>query len=165
MEHHCENSNSSDGSLNVHSPLRYESGLKPQLSSKATAFSIDALIGKRKFSDLNDTTCSSDNEEICDTKSRQVCDSVPTKRQRVDVCLAPLGKRVNINNCEINLLKIIITVSFLECDTYSKNSFSPLMPSKNYQKMKYRRFSFNILWPLAAHQLNAIQNGVSLVGR
>ena len=93
MEQQCEDSNSSDACLNVHSPLRFDAGLKPQLSTKATAFSIDALIGKRKLSDLNETTCSSDGDEFCESKCRPVCDSVPPKRQRVDVSLAPLGKQ------------------------------------------------------------------------
>lgn len=98
MENHCDDSNSSEGSINVHSPMRFDSGVKPQLSTKATAFSIDALIGKRKFSDLNDSACSSDGEEFCDVKCdakcRPLCDSVPPKRQHTDACLAPLERLV-----------------------------------------------------------------------
>ena len=116
MENHCDDSNSSEGSVNVHSPLRFDSGVKPQLSTKATAFSIDALIGKRKFSDLNDSACSSDGEEFCDVKCdakcRPLCDSVPPKRQRTDACLAPLGKkRMDINSYLAKML--LFSQSFL----------------------------------------------------
>lgn len=97
MESNCDDSNSSDGSVQSQNRPRLDPGVKPQLSTKATAFSIDALIGKRKFVNLNDSTCSSDGEECCTSKCR-ASDSVPTKRQRTDPCLGPLGKTFCMKN-------------------------------------------------------------------
>lgn len=93
MDHNSDDSNSSDGPAHVIGPLRFDPNAKPQLSTKATAFSIDALIGKRKRSNLNDSNCSSDEGECCDSKCRSP-DLVPTKRQRTDVSLAPLERFV-----------------------------------------------------------------------
>ena len=99
MDPSCDDSNSSDGSAQILGPLRFDPNAKPQLSTKATAFSIDALIGKRKHSNLNDSTCSSDGEvECCDSKCRSP-DSLLTKRQRTDACLAPLGKIIEEGVC------------------------------------------------------------------
>ena len=102
MDPSCDDSNSSDGSAHIIGPLRFDPNAKPQLSTKATAFSIDALIGKRKRTNLNDSNFSSDEGECCDSKCRSP-DPVPTKRQRTDVSLAPLGKimcDIGIEVCE-----------------------------------------------------------------
>ena len=77
----------SDVSIGMRSPVQY---VKPQLSSKATAFSIDALIGKRSAS-LDSVNSLDDTEDVYESHSpkRQCFDS--GKKSPV-ACLAPLGE-------------------------------------------------------------------------
>ena len=99
MEPTSEDSNSSVGSYHGHnSPLNY-SKQACQLSSKATAFSIDALIGKRTLAKMqahprNYTSGhSSDEHEDCLSPKGTLCESPPpAKKSRQNVPLAPLGR-------------------------------------------------------------------------
>ena len=98
MEHSSEDSNSSVGSYQGHcSPLNY-SKQPCQLSTKATAFSIDALIGKRTLAKMQAqpreyiSGMSSDEREDCESPKGSCCDSPPEKRSRHIEPLAPLGK-------------------------------------------------------------------------
>lgn len=107
MEHTSDDSNSSVGSYrDRNSPLNF-SKTQCQMSTKATAFSIDALIGRKRTlaaqlqkSALSSSSaqCSEDDaddaEECCNLAKRKCCDS-PTQEARVSrsdpVAMAPIG--------------------------------------------------------------------------
>lgn len=98
MDHASEDSNSSTGSYrDRNSPLNFSKS-QCQMSTKASAFSIDALIGKRTLAEMQSCAfppANSSDEEPRDSDSpAQVrCDSPPEKRARHSdgIPLAPLG--------------------------------------------------------------------------
>ena len=85
---HSDDSNSSVGSYSGCGPINY-SKQSCQLSSKATAFSIDALIGKRTLAKMQANNI---NSETSADEGDDVCDSTPAKfSRRSEVHIAPLG--------------------------------------------------------------------------
>lgn len=98
MDHSSEDSNSSVGSYRErNSPLNFSKS-QCQMSSKASAFSIDALIGKRTLAHMRSCDLLSGNSpdgerEDSNSPKRPCCDSPPTKRVRHSdgISLAPLG--------------------------------------------------------------------------
>ncbi|KAL4235430.1 T-box transcription factor tbx20 [Mactra antiquata] len=92
MDQHSEDSNSSVGSYRErNSPLNFSTS-QCQMSTKASAFSIDALIGKRTLERLQ----SEENSSEIHTSDNDRSDSPPTKRMRPSdgVPLAPLERLV-----------------------------------------------------------------------
>lgn len=98
MDHTSEDSNSSVGSYRErNSPLNFSKS-QCQMSTKASAFSIDALIGKRTLEQMQSCGFSSENipdeeNDNCALPKRTSCDSPPAKRVRHSdgIPLAPLG--------------------------------------------------------------------------
>ncbi|XP_052815282.1 T-box transcription factor TBX20-like isoform X2 [Mya arenaria] len=104
METLSEDSNSSVGSYHSNnSPINFSKN-QGHMSTKASAFSIDALIGKRTLAQMhtNDIPSalnghiSDDNDHDRETPSVPCCDSPPTKRLKHSdgVALAPLERLV-----------------------------------------------------------------------
>lgn len=98
MDHSSEDSNSSAGSYRErNSPLNFSKS-QCQMSTKASAFSIDALIGKRTLAHMRSCDFRSGNRpdeerEDCNSPKRSCCDSPPMKcvRHSEGIPLAPLG--------------------------------------------------------------------------
>ncbi|XP_060595027.1 T-box transcription factor TBX20-like [Ruditapes philippinarum] len=101
MDHISEDSNSSVGSYRErNSPLNFSKS-QCQMSTKASAFSIDALIGKRTLEKMQACGFSSANspdedKDNCVLQKRTSCDSPPAKRVRHSdgIPLAPLERLV-----------------------------------------------------------------------
>ena len=103
METYSDDSNGSDTSFNRNSPINFSSKTPCQMSTKASAFSIDALIGRRTLAQKRQAVTTSPTSPASSDAARDYGESdsgdetcrLPTcKRPRVEdgVHLAPLGK-------------------------------------------------------------------------
>ncbi|KAH3772349.1 hypothetical protein DPMN_173686 [Dreissena polymorpha] len=99
-----EDSSSSVGSYSERdSPINFSKN-QGHMSTKASAFSIDALIGKRTLAQFHKNDfpsgisihCADENDNDCDSRRRSCCDSPPSKRAKITdgLHVAPLERLV-----------------------------------------------------------------------